>query len=260
MSSTTQKTAKKGWFVDMMNSTIGRKALMALTGLFLCLYLIVHLAGNLQLLKNDGGVAFNWYANFMGNNPIIQLISILNFTFIFLHIVYSIVLTRMNMNARPRKYAYKKESANSNWRSRKMMMLGSIILIFLVVHLVYFWGKMKLTHFGMIEEGVLVQKFATAGADGHQLHLYHLVYAAFKDLWMVILYVVSMIALAFHLSHGFQSIFQTFGLNHVKYTPFIKKVGYAFAILIPLGYALIPIIIYAQQLMNPGLLEQLLKH
>lgn len=239
MSSTTQKIAKdkKGWFVDMMTSTIGRKVLMALTGIFLCLFLIVHLIGNLQLLKGDGGTAFNDYAHFMGSNPLIQTVSILNFTFIILHIVYSIILTRMNMQARPRKYAYSKPAANSNWRSRKMMALGSIILIFLIVHLVYFWGKMKLTHVAGLE---LVDK--VQGSD--TLNLYALVKAAFSDIIMVVLYVVSMIALAFHLSHGFQSAFQTFGLNHVKYTPLIKVLGYAFAILIPLGYALIPIIMF----------------
>jgi succinate dehydrogenase / fumarate reductase cytochrome b subunit len=239
MSSTTQKIAKdkKGWFVDMMTSTIGRKVLMALTGIFLCLFLIVHLIGNLQLLKGDGGTAFNEYAHFMGSNPLIQTVSILNFTFIILHIVYSIVLTRMNMQARPRKYAYSKPAANSNWRSRKMMALGSIILIFLIVHLVYFWGKMKLTHLAGAE---LVNK--VQGSE--TLDLYSLVKAAFSDIIMVVLYVVSMIALAFHLSHGFQSAFQTFGLNHVKYTPLVKTVGYGFAILIPLGYALIPIIMF----------------
>lgn len=239
MSSTTQKIAKnkKGWFVDMMTSTIGRKVLMALTGIFLCLFLIVHLIGNLQLLKGDGGTAFNDYAHFMGSNPLIQTVSVLNFTFIVLHIVYSIILTRMNMQARPRKYAYSKPAANSNWRSRKMMALGSIILIFLIVHLVYFWGKMKLTHVAGLE---LVNK--VQGSE--TLDLYSLVKAAFSDIIMVVLYVVSMIALAFHLSHGFQSAFQTFGLNHVKYTPLIKVLGYAFAILIPLGYALIPIIMF----------------
>lgn len=261
MSTTTQATASKknSWFAQMMASTIGRKVLMALTGLFLCLYLVVHLAGNLQLLVNDRGAAFNWYADFMGTNPIIQTISILNFTFIFLHIIYGITLTIMNRKARPTRYAYSKPDANSNWRSRNMMVLGSIILIFLIVHLVYFWGKMKLTHYGFMEEGVWVQKYSTGDPKDHQLHLYHLVYAAFKDLWMVVLYVASMIALAFHLSHGFQSAFQTFGLNHVKYSPFIKKVGFAYSILIPLGYALIPIIIYIQHLRNPALLEQLLK-
>ncbi len=247
MSSTTQATAqkKKGWFAQMMASTLGRKVLMALTGLFLCLYLVVHLAGNLQLLADDNGKSFNWYADFMGHNPIIQTISILNFTFIFLHIIYGITLTIMNRKARPTKYAYSKPDANSNWRARNMMVLGSIILIFIIVHLVYFWGKMKLTHYGLVEEGVLVKPFAQ---DKEQLDLYLLVKAAFADLWMVILYVVSMVALAFHLSHGFQSAFQTFGLNHVKYSPAIKKLGLAFSILIPLGFALIPIIMFVKQL------------
>lgn len=247
MSTTTQATPqkKKGWFAQMMASTLGRKVLMALTGLFLCLYLVVHLAGNLQLLADDNGKSFNWYADFMGSNPIIQTVSILNFTFIFLHIIYGITLTLMNRKARPTQYAYSKPNANSNWRARNMMVLGSIILIFIIVHLVYFWGKMKLTHYGLVEEGVLVKSFAQ---DKEQLDLYLLVKAAFADLWMVILYVVSMVALAFHLSHGFQSAFQTFGLNHVKYSPFIKKLGLAFSILIPLGFALIPIIMYVKQL------------
>lgn len=249
MSTTTKNTPKSNWFVQTMGSTLGRKLLMALTGLFLILFLTVHLAGNLQLLlpflfgEDPAGKSFNEYAAFMGHNEIIQLISIGNFFFIILHIIVSIILTRYNQSARPVQYAYSQPNANSNWKSRNMMVLGTLVLIFIVVHLVNFWGKMKLTHlFG--QDYVRYIEYE----GGHKvLNLYAETLIAFKDWWLVGIYVACMIALSFHLSHGFSSAFQTLGLNHKKYTPFIKTLGAIYAVLVPLLFALIPIILYIQQ-------------
>lgn len=235
---------KKSWYVILLTSTIGRKLLMALTGLFLILFLTVHLSGNLQLLVPDEGESFNKYAKFMGHNPLIQTVSIGNFTFIILHIIYGIALALYNKNARPKGYHYNKPERNSSWASRKMIVLGTIVLIFIVVHLVNFWGKMKLTDFGAVE---LVNTVQYDGVD--YLNLYALTKAAFSELWLVILYVIAMIGLALHLVHGFQSAFQTLGLNHKKYTPIIKIVGVAYSILVPLGFAIIPIYMYVQNLM-----------
>jgi succinate dehydrogenase / fumarate reductase, cytochrome b subunit len=234
---TTTKTAN--WLVDMLTSTLGRKLIMALTGIFLILFLVVHLIGNLQLLKDDGGAAFNRYADFMGHNPLIQIISIGNFSFILLHIVTSVMLTMRNRTARPVQYAYTQEGKSSAWASRNMMVLGTIVLIFLVVHLQAFWAKSK---FGGLNETSL---------DGKSVHnLYEATQIAFAENWIVAIYVLSMIGLAFHLFHGFKSSLQTLGLNHKKYSPFIHHVGVAFAVFVPAAYACIPVLMFLKQEAN----------
>ena len=217
------------WFTRLLSSTLGRKLLMALTGLFLILFLIVHLIGNLQLLKSDAGEAFNVYAKFMTSNPIIKTISYANYTFILLHVIWAILLTRRNKAARGSEgYAVNKNS--SPWTSRNMGILGTLIFIFLIIHLRGFWAQM---HWG----GIPVKVY-----DGEEVKdLYAVVDLAYSSVWYVVLYVVSMGVLAFHLWHGFASSFQTLGLNHAKYNPVIKFVGQAFAIVVPALFALIPI-------------------
>jgi len=208
---------------------------MALTGLFLILFLVVHLIGNLQLLKSDEGQSFNIYAQFMTTNPLIVVISYVNYAFILIHIIWSIILTRRNRQARgPEGYALNRNS--SHWTSRNMGILGTFIFIFLVIHLRSFWYEM---HWGGIP---------TATYDGEQYkNLYAVVDKAYADIWFVVLYVVSMALLAFHLFHGFGSAFQTLGWNHVKYNPLIKFVGVAFAIVVPALFALIPLYMYMNQ-------------
>ncbi|MEX1239280.1 MAG: succinate dehydrogenase cytochrome b subunit [Cyclobacteriaceae bacterium] len=220
------------WFTKFFSSTIGRKLVMALTGLFLILFLVVHLIGNLQLLKDDQGQSFNIYAQFMTSNPLIKVVSIVNYAFIVFHVVWSIWLTRRNRGARgPRGYALNNNS--SHWTSRNMGILGTFIFIFLVIHLRSFWWEM---HWGGIP---------TASYDGADYkNLYAVVDSAYANIWFVVLYVVSMALLAFHLFHGFGSAFQTLGLNHVKYNPVIKLVGVAFAIIVPALFAFIPIYMY----------------
>lgn len=217
------------WFTQLLTSSIGRKLLMALTGLFLILFLTVHLAGNLQLLKEDGGQAFNIYAQFMTSNALIKIVGYVNYALILVHIVWAILLTRMNSAARGKQgYAVQKNS--SHWTSRNMGILGTLILIFLVIHLRTFWYEM---HWGGIP---------TKNYDGEEVKdLYTVVDHAYSNLWYVVLYVVSMLVLAFHLWHGFISAFQTLGMNHPKYNPLIKFVGKAFAIIVPALFALIPI-------------------
>lgn len=217
------------WFTSLLSSTLGRKLLMALTGLFLIIFLVVHLIGNLQLLKNDGGEAFNIYAQFMTSNPLIKTVSYVNYTFIILHVIWAIILSRRNRVARGSKgYAVNKNS--SEWTSRNMGILGTFIFIFLVIHLKGFWYEM---HWG----GIAVENY-----DGKEVkNLYAVVDAAYSQVWYVTVYVVSMLLLSFHLWHGFASAFQTLGLNHAKYNPIIKFVGRAFAIVVPAGFALIPV-------------------
>lgn len=218
------------WIVDLFTSTLGRKLLMALTGLFLILFLAVHLAGNLQLLKDDGGRAFNIYAEFMSTNALIQTISKGNFFFILLHIGISLALTVKNRKARgPVGYAVS-SSKSSIWSSRNMGILGTLVLVFLVIHLKDFWGQM---HYGGM---------AKVSYDGAEYRdIYTTVSLWFDKGWYVGLYVFCMIAVSFHLWHGFTSAFQTLGLNHSKYNPVINLVGRAFAIVVPALFAWIPI-------------------
>jgi succinate dehydrogenase / fumarate reductase cytochrome b subunit len=221
------------WVTKTLNSTLGRKLIMALTGLFLILFLTGHVSGNLLLFKGDGGQAFNMYAKFMTTNPAVKLLSYLTYISVIGHIVYSILLSQHNKSARPVSYSTSKGSTNSAWSSRNMGILGTIILIFLVVHLQGFWAQM---HWGEVP---------TITYEGEVYkNLFLIVSEAFKQEWLVALYVLSMIFLGFHLSHGFASAFQTFGINHKKYSPAIKAIGTAYAILVPSLFASMPVYIY----------------
>lgn len=218
------------WLVNFLTSSIGRKLLMSLTGLFLCTFLIVHLIGNLQLLKADNGEAFNMYAQFMTSNPLIKFVSIGLYFFILLHAVVGLLLWSKNRSAKGGKYAVSTK-ANSSWASRNMALLGTFILAFLLLHMGDFWWKMKFT-----------DTVAMVSYDGVEVKdLYAKVKASFSELWIVIVYLVGLVTLSFHLLHGFASGFQTLGINHKRYTPIIKSIGTIFAIVIPLAYAIIPI-------------------
>lgn len=218
------------WLSDTLTSTIGRKLVMALTGLFLVVFLVVHLTGNFQLLSDDGGLAFNEYAKFMTSNPFIKVTSYGLYFFILLHIVMSIAISRKNRAARPVGYDKVKGSANSSFASRNMGVLGFIILVFLVIHLKSFWYEM---HWGVVP----------MDANGNK-DLFLVVSAAFAQWWYVAIYVVCMVGLGFHLSHGFWSAFQSLGINHKKYTPFIKKFGVVYAVVISGAFASIPLIMF----------------
>jgi succinate dehydrogenase / fumarate reductase cytochrome b subunit len=219
----------------LIKSSLAKKYWMAATGLFLCLFLVGHLLGNLQLLlpSERASDSFNLYAQFMTTNPLVKLLSYITYISIVFHAIDGILLTIQNKKARPVKYAYNKPEANSSWSSRNMGLLGTILLLFLVIHMRSFWYEM---HFGDVP-------FTTI--EGQEVKdLYSITTEAFEQLWYVILYVVCMIAIAFHLSHGFSSAFQTFGASHPKYSQFVTKIGYAFGILIPFAFAIIPLALY----------------
>lgn len=210
---------------------------MSLTGLFLIIFLVIHLIGNLQLLINDEGEKFNLYAEFMTTNPVIRLTSYILYTGILLHAIQGWLLWRKNAQARSTGYAVKvtRTVKTNAFASRNMGWLGTVIFIFLLVHLYQFWLQMKM---GVLEKVL----YADAEVD----NLYTVVAFAFQNPVYVIFYVASMVVIAFHLLHGFQSSFQTLGLNHSKYSPLIRTVGSIYAIVVPLAFALIPIVMYLQ--------------
>lgn len=218
------------WFTKTFSSTIGRKIIMSITGLFLCSFLVVHLIGNLTLFYKDGGEAFNIYSHFMGTNPVIRTMEFVLLAGFVFHIWDAIALTRRNKAARPIGYANSHPEQNSNWSSRNMGLLGTVILVFLIIHLYNFFIPAKTGQLGPVMiEGMEYD------------NLYVKVIEAFQNPLYVALYVISMIALAFHLIHGFQSAFQSLGLTHKKYTPFIQKFGVAFSVLVCLGFAIMPL-------------------
>lgn len=208
---------------------------MALTGLFLILFLAVHLAGNLQLLRSDGGEAFNTYAHFMTTSPLIKAISYTLYAAILLHTVQGLILWRYNRAARgPVRYAVS-YSRPEERPARNMAWIGIIIFVFILIHLSQFWYQM---HWGELE----MKEYPSYP---HKVKdLYSLVSFTYKNPAMVLFYVVCMGVVGVHLWHGFWSAFHTLGLGHRKYVPVIRFVGMAYAIVIPLLFAIIPIIIY----------------
>lgn len=221
------------WVTKTLNSTLGRKLIMGLTGLFLILFLTGHVSGNMLLFKSDGGEAFNIYAKFMTTNPAVKVLSYLTYIAVIGHVIYSIILSSHNKSARPVGYAVSAPSTNSSWSSRNMGILGTIILVFLAGHMYTFWYQM---HWGAIP---------TVTYEGVEYKdLYSVVQVAFQQTWLVAWYVVAMGFLAFHLYHGFGSAFQSLGLNHKKYSPAIKAVGNVYCILVPVLFAAMPLYIY----------------
>lgn len=213
---------------------------MALTGLFLCLFLVGHLAGNLQLFigGEDGKLQFNEYAQFMTTNPLVMLLSYVTYAGILFHAIDGILLTVQNRRSRPVGYARNRRSVNSGWASRNMALLGTVLLVFIATHMTNFWGKMH---------------FATIPMQGDMKDLHTVVLSFFNPeennlaLVAAVFYSLSMLALGFHLWHGFQSAFQSLGVNHPNYTPIVKKLGYGFSVLVPTAFAVIPLYLYFTQ-------------
>lgn len=249
--------------LHFLSSSIGKKLLMSLTGLFLCSFLLVHATGNLQLFKNDDGLAFNTYTVFMTSNPLIKFISYGLYSTILFHAIWGLYLVYQNKKARPVQYYVTAGSTNSTWASRNMGLLGTIILVFVSVHMANFWYQYK---FGQVPYRQYVEDLSNGQVQSVPYQgepfeakmtefmaapnikvvivkdLFLEVSEAFKNPAIVALYVISMIALAFHLIHGFSSAFQTLGLNHNRYNGLIKFIGvYGFGLLIPVLFALMPL-------------------
>lgn len=279
----------------LLKSSIAKKYWMAVTGLFLCIFLLGHLVGNLQLLF---GVAlqFNQYALFMTTNPAVKILSYLTYISILFHAIDGILLTIQNIKARPVGYVKQNAAASSSFASRNMAVLGSIVLVFIIIHLKNFWYEMHFSNMplqtisidnGMggkqdlyiLTNGSYMQKeqvaptLEQAKKDMKQLYIKdktHLYSAqapeiklgeVYKDLHKItvdffrieknklglvftILYVLAMGAVGFHLWHGFQSAFQSLGINNKTWTPRIQIVGKLFAVLVPLLFAIIPVCIH----------------
>lgn len=218
------------WFITAINSSIGKKLIMSFAGLFLIAFLVVHLSINLLVLLENNAY-FNTAAHFMATNKVIKVFEIILFLGFLIHIIYAFILQIQNWMARPVRYKVENLTNQKSFFSKYMIHTAIIILIFLVIHLLDFYFKSKLGEPAIDPVTGLPDMAA-------------MVETKFKNIWAVIFYVLCFVFLSFHLSHAFQSAFQTLGLNHNKWTPVIKFLGLIYSILVPLGFALISIIIY----------------
>ncbi|MFC2134463.1 succinate dehydrogenase cytochrome b subunit [Bacteroidota bacterium] len=209
-----------GWIVQSFTSSIGKKILMALTGTLLLLFLMYHFAGNLTIYF--GREVFTTYVETLSIfKPIVRVIEVILALIFLSHIVYAIWLWIQNKKARPGKYAVNASSENSSFSSRITLLTGLVILIFLLTHLQTIWYVFNFSPEKPELWDIMVYWFSNPNYSGF--------------------YVLAMILLGYHLNHGFQSAFQTFGWNHSKYFPIVKTIGWIYTIVIAAGFASMPI-------------------
>lgn len=207
-------------------SSISQKVFMALAGVFLLVFLLVHLAINLFLLRNDGGDWFNQAAAFMSSNYIVKIFEVFLFGAFLFHILVGVILKLQNWAARPKGYAVVGK-AKTSFFSRYMIWTGLTIFVVLFIHLINFY----FVKLGLVDVPAGV-------ADKHDF--YSMVILLFSNPIYCVVYYVWLLVLGLHLYHAFQSVFQTFGFNHNKYTPTIKVFAALYALIVSLGFMIIP--------------------
>ncbi len=212
-----------------------KKSIIALTGLFLCIFLIVHLSANCILLlpEHIARDVYNAYSTTLRESPLIKIIAYVLYLSIILHAFYALLITLRNRKAKPQKYVVNHSKENSAWASKNMGILGTLILIFIIIHLANFWARIKL---GLGEE---------VGLDAYgNKDVYQVTYSLFQNIYFVIFYTVISVPLALHLHHGLKSAFKTLGFYHKKGLKIIAKVSLMYAIIMGVGFGIIPIIVY----------------
>jgi succinate dehydrogenase / fumarate reductase cytochrome b subunit len=217
-------------WTQLFNSSIGKKIVMALTGIFLVVFLIVHCYVNANVFFKNPEVNFNKAAHFMGTNFLVRVTEIGLFAGFLLHIVQGYKLEFQNRSKRTSRYAVTAGNKTSKWYSRSMAILGTLILLFLIVHLAHFWVPSRITGLEEVR---------------YEGKIYHNLYLEMKNVfaqpWAVALYILGCFSLSWHLLHGIQSASQTMGWTTKNYFPLIKKTGVVFSILVPLIFALMPL-------------------
>ena len=225
---------------ELFTSSVGKKITMAVTGLFLISFLVIHMGVNACIFKDlsfidpaDDGIMFNKAADFMGSMVVIRIMEIVLFIGFFVHIIQGLMLEFQNRSKRKLGFQVKMGNKGSKWYSRSMGLLGTILLIFLILHWWHFWIPSRFTHAGL-EQPVTI--------GGREMHnLFGLMQVTFSEWWVVIVYVLACISLAYHLLHGFQSAFRTLGVSNSRYIKLINALGFAYSIIVPLIFALMPI-------------------
>lgn len=216
---------------NFLTASIGRKFIMSISGLFLLMFICVHLGVNLLLVFDDSGELFNLGAHFMATNPMIKVMEpVLGLGFV-VHIIWSFLISLQNYKARPVKYDKSNAAYSSAWASRNMLVLGALVLVFLIIHIIQFFIPVKT---GAIDP-ILV--------NGVEMHdTYALVAGLFKgSVVYCIFYILAGALLGFHLGHGFWSAFQTIGMNNKNWLARLQFIGKIYAIIVAVGFAIIPL-------------------
>ena len=214
---------------QVFTSSVGKKLVMGFTGIFLILFLIIHAGLNACIWANDGGKMFNAGAHFMGANVVPRILEIGLFAGLILHIIQGLMLEVSNRSKRGIAYASDYGNRGSKWYSRSMGILGTLILLFLILHLSNFWFPNR-SH----------QNFVL----GEEIDLYATMKTTFSELWVVIVYVLGCLSLGYHLAHGFQSTFKTMGVHNKKYNQMLTSIGYGFSVIITLAFVMMPLSFY----------------
>lgn len=223
-------------------SAIGKKIVVGLSGLFLISFLVIHCGLNACIFADlsifdpaDNGEMFNRAAHFMGSTVLIRIIEIFLFVGFFIHIIQSYQLTVQNRRRRGIGYEKPLGERGSKWYSRSMGLLGTIILLFLIVHISAFWWPSRVSQ-------TLQPVSYGNGVEMHNLFLR--MYEVFQSPAIVVLYLLACLSLAFHLAHGFSSAFRTMGVHNRKYIQMLRGFGYFFAVTVSLLFALMPVSMY----------------
>ncbi len=219
---------------ELFTSSVGKKFVMGLTGISLISFLVVHVGINACIWAGDGGEMFNKAANFMGSTVVIRILEVGLFAGIFLHLVQGLMLVFQNRSKRSIGYQVPMGNKGSKWYSRSMGLLGTIVLLFLIIHWKQFW----------IPSRFLEVPEATYGSNAPIHDLFSLMKDTFTQAWVVIVYVLACISLAYHLLHGFQSAFRSLGVYNNRYLRLINGVGIGFSIIVPLAFAMMPVSMY----------------
>jgi len=214
---------------------------VALTGLFLSLFLIVHLSANALLLfpEHLARAWYNGYSTWLRENPLIMVIAYLLYLSIIVHVVYAILVVLRNRKAKPIRYEQNHTSQNSSWASQNMGLIGISILIFIVVHLANFWARVKLG----IGESVAYD------VDGNK-DIYAITDTLFNNVFYVAFYTLLMIPLGYHLHHGVKSAFKTLGFYHRRGLALIANISLVYAWIIAAGFAIIPLFVFLRSMLS----------
>ncbi|MFO7964243.1 MAG: succinate dehydrogenase cytochrome b subunit [Desulfobacterales bacterium] len=207
------------WLLNTLGTSIGKKLMMAVTGLSFIGFLVVHLAGNMTLYGGES--MFNGYAEHIhGYGPLINAAEFVLLTLALIHITVGMVLFYQNLTSRPSRYQASRWAGGRTVGSATMPYTGILILAFLILHLLSF-------------------RFI----DLEHTTIYDVVVSVFADPLYVVIYIAAMAIVALHISHGFWSLFQTLGANHPKYMPTIQVVGLAVSLIFGIGFGFIPVYI-----------------
>lgn len=214
---------------------------MALTGIFLITFLLVHVGLNATIFADwadttDNGKMFNKAAHFMGSTIITRILEIVLFVGFIIHIIQGYVIEAKNRKLRGQGYRVTLGNRGSPWMSRSMALLGTIIFLFLVVHISKFWWSSRITH------DMAQVSYDNGLTEMHNVFLR--MYEVFQNPWIVLLYLVGVAALGFHLWHGFHSSFRSMGVHNKKYIGLLKVMGYGFTLFVCIGFALMPVSMY----------------